>query len=63
MKDLTDEKHTGQLLAEEMLKVMNSVNIKRFAAVITDNGSNVVAAQKLITAQFPKIFNIKLHIV
>jgi len=44
MKDLTDEKHIGQLLAEEMLKVMNSVNIKRFATVITDNGSNVAAA-------------------
>ena len=59
MKDLTDEKHTGQLLAEEMLKVMNSVNIKRFAAIIIDNRSNVAAAQKLITAQFPKIFNVK----
>ena len=59
MKDLTDEKHIGQLLAEEMLKVMNSVNIKRFAAVITDNESNVAAVQKLITIQFSKIFNIK----
>ena len=59
IKDLIDEKHTGQLLAEEMLKVMNSVNIKRFAAVITDNGSNTAAVRKLITAQFPKIFNVK----
>ncbi len=59
MKNLTDEKYIGQLLAEEMLKVMNSVNIKRFAAVITDNESNVAAVQKLITIQFSKIFNIK----
>ena len=42
-----------------MLKVMNSVNIKRFVAVITDNESNVVATRKLIIAQFPKIFNVK----
>jgi len=47
---LTDEKHIEQLLVEEMLKVMNSVNIKRFAAVITDNGSNIAAVRKLITA-------------
>jgi len=43
MKDLTDKKYTGQLLAEEMFKVMNSVNIKRFTAVITDNESNIIA--------------------
>jgi len=38
---------------------MNSVNIKRFVAAITYNGSNIAAIRKLITIQFSKIFNVK----
>lgn len=57
--DLTEEKHTGQLLAEEILKVISSIGTNKFVAIITDNGSNVTLARKLITNQFPKIFNIR----
>ena len=59
ISDLTEEKHTGQFLAEEILKVINSVGINKFATIITDNGSNVTVARKLITDQFPKIFNVR----
>ena len=59
IKDLSEERHTGTFLAEEILKVMNAIGIKKFAAIITDNRPNVVVAWNLITNQFPKIFNVK----
>jgi hypothetical protein len=59
IQDLSEEKHTGNFLAEEILKVINSIGIKKFAAIITDNGPNIAVARNLITNQFPKIFNVK----
>jgi Protein of unknown function (DUF 659) len=58
LKDLTNEHHTGTLLAEKILKVITQIGKKKFIAVITDNGSNVTLARNLITNQFPRIFNI-----
>ena len=53
LKDLTNEHHTGSLLAEEILKIITQIGKKKFIAVITDNGSNVTLARNLITNQFP----------
>jgi hypothetical protein len=49
IQDLSKEKHTGNFLAEEILKVINSIGIKKFAAIITDNGLNIAVARNLIT--------------
>ncbi len=42
-----------------MLKVINTIDIKRFIAVIINNESNIIAVYRLITIQFSRIFNIK----
>jgi hypothetical protein len=49
IQDLSEEKHTGNFLAEEILKVINSIGIKKFAAIITDNGPNIAVTRNLIT--------------
>ncbi len=57
--NLTEEKYTSQFFAKEILKVINSVEVKKFVTIITDNGSNVTIVYKLITDQFLKIFNVR----
>ena len=58
LQDLTEEHHTGEKLASEILKVLKSIRIKKFVAIVTDNGPNIKLARNLISIEFPTIFNI-----
>ena len=59
LKDLTNEHHTGRLLADEILSILTQIGNKKFIALVTDNGSNVNLARSLISTQYPQIFNIR----
>jgi hypothetical protein len=38
---------------------MNSIGIKKFKAIVTDNGSNVKLARELIVKEYPNIINLR----
>ena len=50
-------RHTAQLLAEEIEKVLKKIGPDRFAAIVTDNASNCTAARKIISEKYPFIFD------
>ena len=57
--DLSDRSHTGQYLAEQVKNVLNDIGNENFSAIVTDAGSNVNAARRIIVQQFPHILNIR----
>ena len=57
LRDLSLVKHTAQLLAEEIEKVLKKIGPDRFAAIVTDNASNCAAARKIISEKYPFIFD------
>lgn len=59
LKDYSEEHHTGQFLAEEIISILNKVGPKKFIAIVSDNGSNVKLARELVKNQFPHIINLR----
>jgi len=56
---LSDQSHTGEYLAEKIEKILDDIGIQRFAAIVTDAGSNINLARQIITQRFPHIINIR----
>ncbi|CAB5193515.1 unnamed protein product [Rhizophagus irregularis] len=46
-------------LSQKIEAVLNEIGTNRFSAIVTDSGSNVNLARKIITHKFPHIINIK----
>ncbi|PYY20821.1 MAG: hypothetical protein DMG62_21755 [Acidobacteria bacterium] len=58
IQDLSNQSHTGEYLAEKIEEILNDIGIQRFAAIVTDAGSNINLARQIITQKFPHILNI-----
>jgi Protein of unknown function (DUF 659) len=59
LQDLTEEHHTGEKLAEEIINVINKIGGNKFTAIVTDNGANVAKSREIVSSQYPKILNIR----
>jgi len=59
IQDLSNQSHTGEYLAEKIEEILNDIGIQRFAAIVTDAGSNINLARQIITQKFPHILNIR----
>lgn len=49
------ESHTGEYLAEEIIKVIKEVGPRKVAAVCTDNAANMQKAWKIINSKYEHI--------
>ena len=56
---MSDQNHTTEYLAEKIEEILNDIGIQRFAAIVTDAGSNINLARQIITQKFPHILNIR----
>ncbi|CAG8607851.1 45494_t:CDS:2 [Gigaspora margarita] len=59
IKDYSTISQTGDFLAEEIDNVLNEIGVEKFAAVITDHGSNIRFARRLVNEQYNFILNIR----
>jgi len=57
LRNLSGERHTQELLAEELNQVLEKIGPEKFSAVVTDAGTNVQAARRIITEKYPSILN------
>ena len=59
LEDLSKIRHTGQHIANIIEEVINKVGSEKFIAIVSDNGSNVASARKIITQKYPNMINIR----
>ena len=59
LRDYSDAHHTGNFLAAEILTIMGNINVKKFKAIVTDNGANVKLARQLVADKHPQILNLR----
>ena len=59
MSDLSDDSHTASYLTEKIDEVITSVGSSKFAAIVSDNASNVKKAREEISQRYPNIQNIR----
>ncbi|PKB95337.1 hypothetical protein RhiirA5_386078 [Rhizophagus irregularis] len=59
LEELSNIHHTGVHLSNVIEEVINKVEAKKFVAIMSDNGSNVAAARKIITNNYPNIINMR----
>ncbi|CAG8829122.1 26390_t:CDS:2, partial [Gigaspora margarita] len=50
--------HTLEFLAQEIKTVVIQIGAEKICSVVSDNGTNVAAAQRLITQKFSRIVNV-----
>ncbi|CAG8854860.1 44269_t:CDS:2, partial [Gigaspora margarita] len=58
LKDFSMDSHTAEFLAEKIDTVLNEIGNDKFAAIVTDNASNVKLAWQIIHKKYPKILNL-----
>ena len=58
LEDLSEQHHTGEYIAEIIDNFIKKIGIKKIAAIVSDNGSNVTLARKIIHEKHKTIFNI-----
>src|SRR5437660_906903 len=46
--DYSNSHHTGQFLAAEIKTIINKIGVKKFKAIVSDNGANVKLAREII---------------
>jgi len=49
LSDLSDDSHTASYLTEKINEVITSVGSSKFAAIVSDNASNVKKAREEIS--------------
>ena len=59
LENLSNIRHTGEHLSNVIEEVINKVGAKKFVAIVSDNGSNVAAARKIIANNYPNIINVR----
>ena len=55
---MSEQHHTGEYIAEIVDNFIKKIGIKKVVAVVSDNGSNVTLARKIIHEKHKTIFNI-----
>ncbi|PKC53168.1 hypothetical protein RhiirA1_479859 [Rhizophagus irregularis] len=63
LENLSNIRHTGKHLSNVIEEVINKVKAKKFVAIVSDNGSNVTAAHKIIANNYPNIINVCTNIL
>ena len=59
LRDLSAVSHTSSILENKIDRILFSIGLKRFAAVVSDNVSVIANAQKHISDKYPHILNIR----
>jgi hypothetical protein len=59
LEDLSSAKHTGQHIANVIDEVIKKVGNENFVAIVSDHGSNVASARRIITEKYPNIINVR----
>ena len=59
LRNLSKESHTKELLAEEIERVINTIGVNKFSAIVTDAGPNIQAARAIVTSKYKHILNIR----
>ncbi len=59
LKNFSNQSHTSELLTNEIQDVIEKLGPKKFAAIVTDAGSNVLLARNNISTIYPQILNIR----
>ncbi|CAG8640849.1 13124_t:CDS:2, partial [Gigaspora rosea] len=59
LKSYNTESQTGQFIANEIQKIMQIIRIGKFAAIVTDNGSNLRVARQIVHEEYPFILNLR----
>jgi len=59
LSDLSSESHTAEYLTEKINEIITSVGSNKFAAIVSDNASNVRKAREEINCQYPNIQNVR----
>ncbi|EXX68133.1 hypothetical protein RirG_107750 [Rhizophagus irregularis DAOM 197198w] len=53
------DSHTGEYIAEKIEDVINRVEVSKFSAIVSNNGSNVQKVHELIEKKFSNIMNVR----
>jgi len=59
LRNLTSERHTKELLAEEIELIIDYYGSEKFIAIVTDAGANIQAARTIITSKYKHILNVR----
>src|SRR5579859_8050306 len=59
LKDLTENSHTGNYLAEVIGKVIEKIGPNKISAIVSDNAANVRSARNTLQDKYPNIENIR----
>ena len=57
--DYSNSHHTGQFLAAEIKTIINKIGVKKFKAIVSDNGANVKLAREIIVKEYPFIISLR----
>lgn len=57
--DFSNESHTAKFLAQQIQSILEDIGVLKFSGIVTDAGSNVHSARKLISEKNPHILNIR----
>ncbi|GET53692.1 ribonuclease H-like domain-containing protein [Rhizophagus irregularis DAOM 181602=DAOM 197198] len=57
--NLSSDSHTGEYIAEKIEDVINRVEVSKFSAIVSNNGSNVQKVHELIEKKFSNIMNVR----
>ncbi|RHZ55150.1 hypothetical protein Glove_420g87 [Diversispora epigaea] len=56
---LTIKKQTGTFMAEEIQKIMQNIGIEKFVVIVTDHGTNLRVARRIIHEKYPFILDLR----
>jgi len=59
LQNLSNERHTQELLAQEMNQILERIGPENFSASVTGVGVNVQAAHCIVSENYPSILNLR----
>jgi len=59
LNDYSQGSTTGEFLANQVSSIIENIGLKKFAAFVTDSGSNCRRAREIIEHNYPHILNIR----
>ncbi|CAG8838938.1 39354_t:CDS:2, partial [Gigaspora margarita] len=59
LANYSDQSHTGEFLANQIELIINRIGKDKISAIISDNGSNVASARRIICSKYRNILNIR----
>ncbi len=59
LKNLSEERHTGEFLYQQIEQVLVEIGSDKFSAIVTDGAANVNLARLLVTDKYKHILNLR----